>query len=149
MTGKTGSVYFDVVVPAFTRDPLQLSGLVISVGDPLATTPGESTAALIPVTPTSRRSFTADETINGFLRIYQGESRSKGSVTVTGIITDETNRVLQRSTLTLTPDKFSGGQADYGWMLPLSGLAPGDYLLTMAAAQGGKPIHREVRFSVR
>jgi hypothetical protein len=98
--------------------------------------------------PTTRRTFTAGETINGFVRIYQGESRPPGSVSVTGTITDETNRVLQRSNLALAPEKFAGRQADYGWMLPISGLVPGDYLLTLAATQGSKTIRRDVRFSV-
>ena len=149
MSGKTGSVYFDVVVPAFARESLQLSGLVISVGDRPSTVPGESSAPLIPVKPTSRRTFRAGETINGFLRVYQSESRAPGPVTVTGTITDDRNRVLQQSTLVLAPDKFSGGQADYEWRLPVSGLAPGEYLLTMAAAGGGQTVRREVRFSLR
>jgi hypothetical protein len=41
MTGKTGSVYFDVVVPAYSKDALQLSGMTLSASPSLAGAPGE------------------------------------------------------------------------------------------------------------
>jgi VWFA-related protein len=148
MTGQTGSVYFDVVVPAFGRDALQLSGVALSCGESATTVTGEGVAALLPVLPTSRRTFTADDTVDAFLRIYQGDGRAPGVVSIAGTITDGRERVVRRWAGAVGAATFSNGQADYQWRVPVSELAAGEYLLTISATQGGKTVRRDVRFVV-
>src|SRR5690606_33867265 len=61
-TGRIASVHDIADVPAFARDPLSLSGLVVHT----ARTPQRSIAALtdfLPVVPTTRRAFAPRETV--------------------------------------------------------------------------------------
>jgi hypothetical protein len=96
MTGKTGSVYFDVNVPDFNRDPLQLGDLVISVTPVAAAAPTDAAESLIPVIPTSRRAFDSSEAVVGFTRIYQGTGRAAADVALTISVTDAANKIVTR-----------------------------------------------------
>jgi VWFA-related protein len=149
MTGKTGSVYFDVVAPAFVREALQLSGVALSASRPLTAVLGDGVASLLPVVPTSRRSFRQEDTVSGFLRVYQGGARSPGPVDVVFSVVDSQDRVMHRAANVIGPEAFAGGQADYQWILPMSGWRPGEYLLTVRATQGAKSVHRTLRFTVQ
>ena len=149
MTGKTGSVYFDVNVPDFNRDPLQLGDLVLSITPVTAAAPTDAAESLIPVIPTSRRSFDAGDAVVGFTRIYQGTGRAAADVALTISVTDATNKVVTRSTQQVSGETFIARQADCTFTLPVSTLAPGEYLLTVEITQGAKTIKRNLRFSVK
>ncbi len=149
MTGKTGSVYFDVVVPAFGREALQLSGVTLSARPSLAVAPGDGVAALLPVLPTSRRRFSPADIVSGFLRVYQNGAGTPAPVAMALTITDGKDRVVHHTADLIGAERFSGGQADYEWSLPVSNMLSGEYLLTVSAAQNGKAIRRDVRFTVR
>jgi VWFA-related protein len=149
MTGKTGSVYFDVNVPDFDRDPLQLGDLVLSVTPVTAAAPTDAAETLIPVIPTSRRTFNPAEAVLGFTRIYLGSGRTPAAVALTISITDPTDKVVTRSTQQVTAETFIARQADCKFTLPVSTLAPGEYLLTVEIAQGSRTVKRNLRFSVK
>ena len=149
MTSKTGSVYFDVAVPDFNKDPIQLGDLVLSVTPAVAAAPTDATESLIPVIPTSRRSFEPSEAVLGFTRIYLGIGREPAAVALTIGITDAADHVVTRSTQQVGSDTFVARQADCKFTLPVSTLAPGEYLLTVEIAQGAKTVRRNLRFSVK
>lgn len=149
MTGKTGSVYFDVDVPDFNRDPLQLADLILSVTPVTAAAPTDAAESLIPVIPTSRRAFAPNEAVLGFTRIYQGAGRQASAVGLTIRITDSAGRVITSSSQQVSGDTFVARQADCKFTVPVSTLAPGEYLLTVEVTQGTKPIVRHLRFSVQ
>jgi VWFA-related protein len=148
MTGKTGSVYFDVTVPDFNRDPVQLADLVLSVTPVTAAAPTDAAESLIPVIPTSRRTFKTTEAVLGFTRIYQGSGRAPAPVSLTISITDAAARVVTRTTQEVSGETFIARQADCKFTLPVSTLAPGEYLLTVEIVQGAKTVTRNLRFSV-
>jgi hypothetical protein len=147
MTGKTGSVYFDVEVPDFTRDPLQLSGMVLSV-TPVGVAAPTDAAAFLPVVPTSRRTFTAADAVLGFLRIYQGRGRAPAPVSLAVTITDTSNRTVTKSTHPIDGATFVARSADVRFTVPIATLAPGEYLLTVEATQESLVVSRNARFSV-
>ena len=149
MTGKTGSVYFDVDVPNFNRDPLQLSGMVLSVTPVVAAAPTDAAEAFLPVVPTSRRSFSAGDAVLGFLRIYLGAGRAPSPVDLAVTITDGTDRVVTRQTQAIAAETFVARQADCRFTIPVDTLARGEYLLTVEATQGSRAVKRHVRFSVK
>jgi VWFA-related protein len=149
--GRTASVYTYVEVPDFSGDSLSLSGLVLSaIPSPrMATAPKDAFAGLLPIAPTARRAFRTTDRVTGFLRVYQGGTRPVMPLTLTTRLVDSTN--AQRGGGVRNIDAASFGPArsyDDRFDLPVR-LPPGEYLLTIDAAAGGKTAQRAVRFSVR
>jgi hypothetical protein len=82
--------------------------------------------------------------------VYQGEGRSLQPATITTKVTDVQDRVVSTNTATLAADAFAGMRgADYLLDLPLDRLEPGEYLLTVEAAQGTLTARRGLRFTVQ
>jgi hypothetical protein len=73
-TGKAGTVFYDIVVPDFTREPLMMSGLLVA-GAP-EVTPQRDPAAekVLGGPPTSRREFNHGETLAWLTEIYDNAS---------------------------------------------------------------------------
>jgi VWFA-related protein len=149
MTGKTGSVYFDVAVPDFERAPFELSGVVLSATPSQPAGPTDAAEAFLPVVPTSQRSFAQSDFAVGFVRIYQGVGRTPMPIMLSVKITDGTDKVVVRSSEVLPPERFATRQADVRFSVPLDTLAAGEYLITVEGQLGAKTIRRDIRFHVR
>src|SRR5262249_1140098 len=54
---SSGSVYSEVEIPDFVRDPVSLSGVVITVSPGITSAPKDILGSLVPVTPTTQREF--------------------------------------------------------------------------------------------
>jgi VWFA-related protein len=148
--GISGSVYADVTVPDFTRDPVTLSGIVISaVPSPksASTTP---TSPRLPVIPTTERVFTRAHDATAFVRIHQGDRRRLQAVDLVVSLTNERGDETLLASERLAPEVFgSSRSADYTVALPVAELAAGSYLLTIRAGAGdGRASRGHVRFSV-
>ncbi len=145
---KNGSVYLDVDVPDFAKEPLQMSGVVLSAEPGWPAAPADALADLLPVVPTAVREFGAGDTVRVFARVYD---RLRGSaVTVLGRITDERGAVVFRRDEPLAADRFTAdGAADYRLDLPLATLKPGRYVLTLETSAGARTVARHVRFAVK
>jgi hypothetical protein len=150
LDGRSGGVFAHVEVPDYRKDRISASGLVLSGGGGAATARADLMADLIPVVPTARREFRADAEVTAFLRIYQGGSRSPGSVRLTATILDAAGRTKLDRTSFLEGARFAGDRAeDYRLELPLASLESGGHLLTIEAHLGGDAIRRDARFDVR
>jgi VWFA-related protein len=145
-TGRTGSVYTDVVVPNFKDDGLTLSGALLTSSSPglLRTDPF---GVLVPIVS---RSFASDERVRALLRVYQGGTRRVAPVEVKTRIVDEHDVEVLNGRETLSAAAFSPErQADYALSLPLSTLSPGEYWLSIETSIGSRHASRDVRFSVK
>ena len=147
---QRGSVYTYVDVPDFSQQPLSLSGIVLgAAGGPLSA-PKDAFATLLPLVPTARRSFSADDRVTAFVRIYEAAKKPPISATVTTRIVDAHDTVASTETVTIATDRFASARAaDHRVELPLSTLAKGEYLLTVDAKAGEYAARRGVRFAVR
>jgi VWFA-related protein len=145
-TGTIGSVFSFVDVPDFSDGPLTMSGLLLH-HEPAPTVVDNPIAAVVPVVPTVARAFTRDDVVHAFLRIYQ--SRDPQPVTVTTRVIDTANRTVVEQRRDLSVDAFLAHSADVDVPLPLSQLAPGQYLLTIEATRGEARAERSGRFEVR
>jgi VWFA-related protein len=147
---RTGSVYAFVEVPDFAREPISLSGAVVSVDQSLSG-PSGALSALIPVVPTTRRTFDKTQHVTVFLRAYQGgRDPIRPSTLRVRIVNDSNSAVLDRTDVAPV-ERFDPGTRsfDYLFELPLGALEPGQYLLTFDAALDERRIAtRSVRFSV-
>jgi VWFA-related protein len=147
----TGSVFADVEIPDFVRAPLALSGVLLSLEPPIASSPRDALATLAPVVPTAERAFASRERATAFLRVYQGGSAALAPVRVTVRIVNDHDVPIVNRVETLGLDRFDAAAraADYRCELPLLSLGPGPYLLTIEASVGGTASRRDVRFEVR
>jgi hypothetical protein len=147
LQGKSGSVFVDVDVPDFARDALSMSGALLSATPGLTSAPRDKLASLLPVVPTTKREFVADERVTAFVRIYQGGSKDLAPVIVTARIVDGGGTTVFDTMETLGADRFAADRAaDYRLELPLQRLAPGPHLLTIEAKAGKATVRRDVRF---
>ena len=146
---QSGSVYADVVVPDFAKEPLSLSGAVIGATPPLPSAGEEALGGLIPVVPTTQREFAGHEG-TAFVRVYQGGGKPLATVTLAIRVVDAAGTPVFERAEELGPERFGGARAaDYSLDLPLRGLTAGAYLLTFEATAGAAAAKRDVRFDVQ
>ncbi|MCX6539304.1 MAG: VWA domain-containing protein [Acidobacteria bacterium] len=147
---KTGSVTCEVDVPNFAKDRLSLSGVVLSAEPGGMVAPRDALRSILPVVPTSRRSFSPSETVTALVRVYQGGKDATVTAALSAAIIDALGEAVFESHETLGPSRFGRDRStEYRLVLPLSRLAPGPHLLTLDATLGKEVARRAVRFDVR
>jgi len=149
---RTGSVFAQVSVPNFANAPLALSGVLLSLPMHGLVVPPDLLSALVPVIPTSRRSFDTAERVRAFVRVYQGTTRNDllAGVSLRTRVIDVSNR--DRATLTEAipaTDFASNRSADELIDVPMRGLPPGEYLLQIDASARTLTATRALRFRVQ
>ena len=146
--GRTGSVFVDVEVPDFTKDPLSLSGLVLQL-NPAVPVFDKAIASLIPVAPTTVREFSTADDVSVYLRVYQGGKGRVVPVRMLASVTSEGNNVTSNQDAVIELGDFGDARsADYRVTLPLVNLSPGEYLLEVEAQSGARRLKRSARFTV-
>jgi VWFA-related protein len=145
-TGKTGGVYTDITVPDFLKEPLSLSGVVLT-GSSGSSLRGDALTAIEPI---ALRTFANDDRVQAFLRIYQGGTEPPSPVALKIRLVDEHNAAVVNRVESLPAPAFSRSrQADYFLRLPLLSLKAGEYWLSIEAVSGKRSVKRDVRFAVR
>jgi len=146
--GRTGSVITYVDVPNFRHAPLSLSGLALTTVSAGRGVVAEG-AGLLPFVPTARRAFAASETLRSYMKVYQGGSDAIVPVQLEVRIVDARGQVMLNAGGPLNADRWNADRsADIGLDMPLSALAPGEYLFSVSVAEGKDSARRDVRFSV-
>jgi VWFA-related protein len=153
LAGKAGSVYADVTVPDFARDPLSLGGVFLErrpPGPPLPTVRTKTFAALVPFEATLDRDFASDDNVWVRVRAYGGKGTA-GPILLHALVTRPPDGMT-----VWTADKRESADAlrdqdgvEYVVQLPLSVLSPGAYWLRLTVeGQGAKSEARRIDFSV-
>jgi hypothetical protein len=150
LSSKTGSIYCDVDVPDFQKERLAMSGVALMTSPPTPSGPQHALANVLPVIPTTLRDFITTDVVDGFVRVLsQGGTATLEPVTITLRIVDARGTTVAEQAEDLAPSIFSRDRtADYRFALPLSGLARGQYLLTVGSRAGKASAQREVRFTI-
>jgi hypothetical protein len=151
-SGATGSVFYDLEVPDFSKAPLAISGLLLTSSAAAETPTARPDAILqtaLPTPPTAERRFRSGETIATLFEVY-GEAIGRADVDVVTTVRGTDGRVRFRSEA-----KGSGGTAEHMSRLvvpvALTDLLPGPYVLAVEARQRsapGRSTIREVPFEV-
>jgi VWFA-related protein len=147
--GATGSVVTHVDVPNYSRDPLHLSGIVL--GSARATghrmlRDDEALAEMLPMGPTALRRFGRDDTLTAFAEVYTETRTRPEDVRLTATVTRARGGRVRSEAATRM--RSEPGLAGYTAVIPLSALAPGDYVLTLEARAGRRTATRQVPFAV-
>jgi len=149
-SGREGSVYADVDVPDFRREPLALTGVSLNVSPSVMCGQKDALATILPFAPTTTREFWQDDVVTGFLRVHQGGDRPIVPVDVAIKIVDATGASAFASLETLGGERFGKMRAaDVRFDVPVAKFAPGAYLLTIETVAGTATKRREIRLAVK
>jgi hypothetical protein len=145
-----GSLFADVEVPDFRRDPLSISGVLMEAAGGNAG-PLDAFAGLTQVVPTSSRVFTRRDSPQAFVRIYQGGDAALARASVRVTLRDRADEMVFNNRFPLPADRFDAASrsADFKFMLPTVAMATGPYLLTFEAQLGTHSVQRQVKFTYR
>jgi hypothetical protein len=146
---KMGSAHITLDVPNFRSTRVQVSPLVI--GGPArrvaATNSLQFVTDLVPFQPTTDRVFAASDTLRAFARAYWKSSDTAADAVIA--ITGPTS--VAPRTVPLAVQVGAGQRlAVFDTPVPLQGLAPGNYVLSIDVRVGKeKPVRRDVPFTIR
>jgi VWFA-related protein len=152
-----GTVFYDLQVPDFRKDPLMLSGVLITAASAQAamTAMADPEAPkLLPGPAISRRIFSRNDTLTIFAEIYDNISnrQPRQIETIVGVVS-ETGQEVFNARDTVPNQGDAAHWAAYGLTrdIPLKDIAPGRYLLTVAAKVRGtaNPVVRETLITVQ
>jgi VWFA-related protein len=155
-TGRTGSIFYDVDVPDFTKLPLAMSDILITstVADRTLTGKGPSSFGnKLPGQTTTTRSFSSNDTLTLFAGIYDADTTHVHSVDVKMTVrSDDGTQVFAREDVRESRE-LSGneGQFPYTVSVPLRGLKAGRYVLAVEARSRlrDEPVTREIEFTIK
>jgi hypothetical protein len=126
---------------------LSSSGVVLDVRPPAVSAPVAAPSHLLSFDPSARREFGSGEEVTAFLRMYQRGRTPALAVRITARVLDRSGSSVWSSAEDIGQERFAAaGEADYRVELPISTLAPGQYLLEITAADGRSTVRRELRF---
>jgi VWFA-related protein len=155
-SGRLGSVFTDLDVPDFASDPLVMGDVVIgaqSASRSLSlTSEDESLRNVLPLPPTTQRTFAATDTLAVFAEIVDNESRLH-TVDIAASIRTDDGREVYTTRDERDSREVSGSDRTYRFlgMIPLEKFAPDRYVLTVEARSrlGGATVKKDVEFWIK
>jgi len=148
---RGASIYGAVEVPDFTKPGVSLSGVVFALPPDGPAGTDAAFATLLPMAPTTERSFARGQHVTVFVRVYQGGDQALAPVALKTEVLDGRDASRFDTTATLAVDRFDVFRAaDYRLDLPTVDLQSGPHLLDIQALlAGGNTARRDVPFFVR
>jgi hypothetical protein len=143
---RSGSVYFDVDVPDFSKGELTMSGIALNATPNVPVAPADAFANLIPIVPTARREFWKDDRVTAFLRVYQSRKQLAPVLLTARIRNSADATVFERTDPIGAQEIGKDWYGDYRVELPIGTLERGRYVLTLEAAVEGHSARQDVRF---
>jgi VWFA-related protein len=142
----TGSLYYDVDVPDVTSMPVTLSPMVLTATPgPIVASRGEL-KGILPVVPTTRRTFAATDQVAAFARIYQGGKSPLAPLDLLVQLRNQENVLVMDRTQRMAADRFTSNRsADVRIEVPIARLPAGAYVLTI---NSGSATARASRFEI-
>jgi VWFA-related protein len=141
---RGGSVYLDVEVPDFRAAPIVIGGLSVNYADgPRVAIAPKAGPPALPFPPSLDRTFTAADT----LRVYfEASARTRDARMMPSVdVADASGRVVRSP----SPSFTTGEPIRVDASVPLSGLAPGAYVLRGALGEGASRAIRETGIVIK
>ena len=137
-SGAVGSVFYDLVVPDFSKEKFSVSGLVLTSGSAALTPtarPDEQLKAILPAPAATQREFPTSDTIALFVEAYDNEVSKPHTVDITTTIQAADGRVVFKHEDTRSSAELQGARGGYGYttQIPLRDVPPGAHVLRVEA----------------
>jgi VWFA-related protein len=154
--GRVGTVHYDLEVPDFAKHAFGMSGLVMAsrAGGEVPTA-GSVTelAGALPGAPTTARTFRAGDELSVLAEIYDNYTRRLHEVAVTTTLRSDSGSAIYANTESRTGEEIRDGAGGGRCVarIPLTGVAPGLYLLRVEAkadVRGAATIARDVQIRI-
>jgi hypothetical protein len=147
----SGSVYADVDVPDFVRNQLTLTPIVLGAPPAEGAPRTDVLATVLPIVPTTARTFTADDRVTAFVRVFEGGDAAVTPVSIAAQVLDLEDKVVFENETSLDADAFGGTRsADRVLALPLDTLERGPHVLSITAKlPNGRQARQDLVFSIR
>jgi VWFA-related protein len=154
--GAVGSVLYDLEVPDFTKQPISISGVVLtSMAASMRPTvrPDEQLRPVLPGPPAALRTFPRNDEIALFAEVYDNSANAPHKIDIVSTITTDEGKELFKSEEERDSSELGGKTGGYGYTakIPLKDLEPGPYVLTVTARSRVSPnptAQRQVRIHV-
>ena len=154
--GAVGAVPIDLEVPDYDKATFALSGLVFtsSLAPRLVTPkPDPVLKNVLPLPPSTARSFAKNETVALFAEIYDRSTPTPHDVDVKVVVVPRGGTIPVFTTTDTRRSEASATTRSHAYKteIPMKDLAPGEYVLRIevSARNGNHVAAREVPFSVR
>ena len=145
--GMAGSLLTDVDVPDFARGPVSLSDVVIATEPPPAQDGADAIDRIIPVVPSTQRTFAVTGATTVFVRVYDAGASTTATALTFRVISADDRTAWEQTAVLGAPT--AARNTDVRVPLPLHTLkAGGCYLLRATATAVPTTVTREVRISV-
>lgn len=136
--GRAGSVHHTVEVPDFGKDPLVLSGVVLTSLTAARTPTARMDPELkevLPGPPTATRQFRAGDVLALFVELYDNEVARPHKVEIATTVRASDGRVVFKAEENRSSEELQGRRGGYGHsvQIPLRDWAPGLYVLRVEA----------------
>ena len=154
---NVGTVTLDIEVPDFSKDPLVMSGIVLTAASAQLTPtvrPDEQLKGVLPAPPTTVREFSRDDELATFTEVYDNQMRTAHRVEIKTSVLADDGKVVFNTSEERRSEEIGPAGGGYGHTakIPLKALTPGRYVLRVEArtllSDGGTAM-RELEFSVR
>jgi VWFA-related protein len=134
----SGSVTYDLEVPDFSKQPLSMSGVLLTSlsGAEMATIKqDELVKEVMPAPPIAARSFPQNDEIAIFAEIYDNAVGTPHRVDIVTTLQTDDGRVLFKAEEERASSELQGAKGGYGYAtrIPLTDIAPGLYVLNVQA----------------
>jgi VWFA-related protein len=132
-SGKAGSVLYDLDVPEFYKEPFVMSGVALTAASATLTPTVRAKDPLgdfLPGPPVATREFVAGDTLMFFAEFYENGNSNPHMVDLKAELRADGGRVvLEASEVRSSTEVRGGGGYGFAGRLPLTGVAPGLYVL--------------------
>ncbi|HEY7056101.1 MAG TPA: hypothetical protein VH458_06235, partial [Vicinamibacterales bacterium] len=146
--------------PDFSKGPLVMSGIAITSASasrvPTAS-PDPSVNEfkdVLPAPPTASRDFPRNDELAIFTEIYDNIGSTAHRIGITASVLSDEGKTVFTTSDERRSEELQGASGGYGYTtkIPLTGLAPGRYVLRVEAKSmlgNAEPVKREVEFRVQ
>jgi VWFA-related protein len=136
--GPVGSVLYNIEIPEYSKLPFSMSGVLLtslSGASMITARPDEETRTILPAPPIAQRTFPQNDEIALFVEIYDNGNTAPHKVDVATLIRSDEGRVFFKNEEERDSTELQGKRGGYGYTarIPLTGLEPGPYVLTVEA----------------
>lgn len=140
LSGKVGAVHCDLEVPDYAKLPLGMSGLIVSssattLANPRPDALTQALTKVLPGSPVVSREFVEGDVIGLLTEIYDTKLATPHDIDIVTTIVAEDGREAYHHDEKRSTSELGSLDGGFGYALkvPLTGLAPGTYLLRVEA----------------